>query len=97
MTLFIVQLSYRVPLERIDAALAEHGAFLERYFAAGHFLAAGRRVPRTGGVILAGGVDREALERILDEDPFRRDGLADYDVVAFTPTRTRADLRALLE
>jgi uncharacterized protein YciI len=94
--MFIVSLTYRVPLERIDAAIEEHVAFLARHYEAGHFLASGRKVPRTGGVILADGLDRDALDRVLAEDPFHREGLADYEVIEFSPTMARDDIAKAL-
>lgn len=51
--MFIVSLTYHASLEQIDAYLAEHVAFLKEQYAQGHFLASGRKVPRTGGIILA--------------------------------------------
>ena len=85
--MFIVSLTYRVSLAEIDAHLADHRAFLDRHFASGAFLASGPKEPRTGGVILATVADRAELEAILDQDPFRRLGLADCAVEAFQPTR----------
>lgn len=38
-------------------------------------------------MILARAPDRAAIERLIAEDPFTRDGLATYDVHAFNPTR----------
>lgn len=53
------------------ASLQEgHVNWLKTYFAAGIFVAAGRKIPRTGGVILTSSVQRDELERILAEDPF---------------------------
>ncbi|MFZ2099509.1 MAG: YciI family protein [Oricola sp.] len=94
--MFVVSLTYKVPLDRIDAAAAEHMAFLDRHYAAGHFLVSGRKIPRTGGVIVADGVDRETLDRILAEDPFHRDGLADYEVIEFSAMKARDDIGAAL-
>jgi len=85
--MFIVSLTYEVPLAEIDAYLDAHRAFLDRHFATGAFLASGPKVPRTGGVILATVAEREALDRILAEDPFQKSGLARYAVEAFSPTR----------
>jgi uncharacterized protein YciI len=93
--MYVVSLTYTAPLERIDEALADHVVFLDRHFATGTFLASGRKVPRRGGIILAGGVTREDLDRILDEDPFRRLGLATYEVTEFVASRTRPDLGVL--
>lgn len=83
----IVILDYTAPLELIDAALPDHVAWLDEHYAAGHFLASGRRDPRTGGVILAADSPRDELEAILDEDPLSAHGLATRTVVRFRPSR----------
>lgn len=93
--MFVVLVRYVKPLEVIDSLLPAHVEFLERHFGAGHFLAAGRRVPRTGGVILARVLDRAALERILAEDPFAVHGAAEYEVLEFTASRVAAGLELL--
>jgi uncharacterized protein YciI len=56
---FVLLLSYVKPLEEVDALMREHVAWLRRHYDAGRFVASGRRIPRTGGVILARGDDRE--------------------------------------
>lgn len=94
--MFVVLLTYKRPLEDVDAFLAEHVAFLDTQYEAGVFAVSGRRSPRVGGVILATGVERDELERILATDPFRREGIADYDVIEFVPTKTRLGLESLL-
>lgn len=93
--LFVVTLTYRVALEQIDAALPEHVAWLDRQYADGVFVLSGRRVPRTGGVILATNTTAEDLERRLADDPFRRRAYADYAVVAVEPTRAAGPLANL--
>lgn len=65
----------------------EHVRFLDRNFEAGHFLASGRRVPRTGGVILARQMEKENLEEILLGDPFQKNDVATYEIVEFTPSK----------
>ena len=42
-----------------------HVRFLEKYYASGHFLVSGRKIPRDGGVILAVGEDRDEIEAII--------------------------------
>ena len=85
--MFIVSLTYLAPLAEIDASLEAHRAFLDRHFAAGTFIASGPKIPRTGGVILATAEDRDTLMAVLAEDPFRREGLANYDVIEFSASR----------
>ncbi len=81
--MLIVLLTYEKPLDEIDRLMREHVRFLERGFHAGVFLAAGRRDPRTGGVILARGGDRDALDAVMREDPFVREGAASFEIVSF--------------
>src|SRR5262245_30529498 len=83
MSWFVVSLRYIAPLETIDAAMRAHVAFLELQRKAGTFIAWGRKVPRTGGIILACGESRTAIERIMQEDPFVARRLADVEVTEF--------------
>jgi uncharacterized protein YciI len=95
--MFSVSLTYRRPLEEIDRHLDEHITFLDTEYARGSFLASGRKVPRTGGVILSRLRDREELDADLDRDPFRVRGLAEYAVTEFVPTMVAEGLEALEE
>jgi uncharacterized protein YciI len=93
--MFIVSLTYVVPLDEVDAAIPAHVTFLEKHYAAGTFLASGAKVPRTGGIILAKASSEAALQEILAEDPFHQKKLAYYDVLEFVPSRTRPGLEVL--
>lgn len=88
--MFVVLLTYRRPIEDVEKYLAEHIEFLNAQYDAGVFITSGRRVPRTGGVILASGVEKEKLETILEFDPFKREGIAEYEVIEFVPTKMKA-------
>ena len=81
--MFVVLLSYQRPLAEIDRSMRAHVAFLEEGYRAGLFVASGRRVPRTGGVILAVSPSREALAALMEHDPFVREGLATFEIVEF--------------
>jgi uncharacterized protein YciI len=60
-----------------------HVAFLNKYYDAGNFLVSGRKIPRDGGVIIARGNDKTAIEQIMREDPFCARGLADVRIIEF--------------
>jgi len=79
----IVLLHYVAPPEAIDELLDAHRTWLRSGYADGVFRDSGPCDPRTGGVIVAGGVSREALERRLAEDPFARAGVATYETVSY--------------
>ena len=81
--MFVIELSYKVPLARIDANMRAHVKFLEKYYQSGLFLVSGRKIPREGGIILTTGESREQVEAIAREDPFCARGLADFRVIEF--------------
>nr|WP_243547343.1 YciI family protein [Pseudodesulfovibrio tunisiensis] len=95
--MFVVILEYTDSLERIDALLDEHVAYLREQYAAGMFLASGRQEPRVGGVILAAAESREALDKVLARDPFQRENVAKYQVVEFHPGMTAQGVEQLWE
>jgi uncharacterized protein YciI len=81
--MFVVELTYKVSLEEIDAAMKAHMVFLRRHYASGAFVMSGRKVPRDGGIILVRGESREAVEALMAEDPFCKRGLAECRVTEF--------------
>lgn len=95
--MFVLSLTYTAPVERIDALLEEHIAWLDQGYAQGTFLASGRKVPRIGGIILAVATSRTALEKYVAADPLTREGVADYEIAEFLVTRTSPDLEQLVE
>lgn len=92
-TLFVIDLHYVVPLDQIEPHIDDHMAFLEAQYAAGHFLASGRKEPRTGGVILATSDDRATIEDLVTLDPFHQHGLAEYRITEFHPSMTAPGLK----
>ncbi|MGD9947324.1 MAG: YciI family protein, partial [Desulfobulbus sp.] len=94
--LFIISLHYIVGLDEINQHLDAHVAYLKKQYAAGHFLASGRKIPRTGGIIIATAASKEALVAILAEDPFQKAGLAEYAITEFIPSMVADGLETLL-
>ena len=86
--MFVLLLTYVKPLAEVDALMRRHMAWLDEHYAAGRFLVSGRRIPRTGGVILARGDDREEIEALAASDPFVSGGVATCEVVQFRPSQT---------
>ncbi len=88
-------LTYVRPLAAVDALMQEHVAWLEEQYAAGRFLVSGRRIPRTGGVIVARGDDRAEIEALAASDPFVGGGVATCDVIQFRASQTADGLDRL--
>ena len=95
--MFIAILTYKKPLSEVDRFLAAHREYLARHYAAGDFIASGPQNPRVGGVIMMKADSREVFEDIIAEDPFHINGIADYQIVEFTPTMFIAEeLKSML-
>ncbi|PWI42087.1 YciI family protein [Streptomyces sp. ICBB 8177] len=95
--MFVVELTYTAPLDRVDALLERHVAWLEEQYAAGVLLASGRKNPRDGGVLLAVAPDRAAIEALVATDPFAVEGVAEYRVLEFAATKTAPALERYRE
>ena len=94
--MFIISLTYKVDIAQIEAYLDAHKKYLQEQYDAGHFIASGRKIQRTGGVILARSESLETLEPILAADPFHQHKLADYEITEFMPTMVGDEFRNLL-
>jgi len=95
--MFIIDLHYIVPLEQLDSHMTEHVKYLQKYYKQNVFVASGRKVPRTGGVILALAPSREVVDEIIKEDPFYLLQLAEFSVTEFRTSQSHPDLKKLLK
>ena len=95
--MFVIELTYKADLTEIDAHMAAHVVFLKKYYAAGNFLVSGRKIPREGGIILALGKTRQEIEAIVAEDPFFKEGLADFRIVEFRASQRAKDIPKRVE
>jgi uncharacterized protein YciI len=95
--MFVIELIYKADLAEIDAHMAAHVLFLEKYYAAGNFLVSGRKIPRDGGIILAVGKSRQHIEAIVREDPFCERGLADFRIIEFRASQRADDVQKRLD
>ncbi|HET8611274.1 MAG TPA: YciI family protein [Sphingomonas sp.] len=94
MAVFLISLTYKKSLEEVDRLLDAHIAWLKQGYAEGLLLASGRKQPRTGGMLIACGA-RDAVEALLADDPFRREGIADYAITEVSFTMVAPGLEAL--
>jgi len=86
--MFVLLLTYTKPLVEVDALMRRHMAWLDAQYEAGRFVVSGRRIPRTGGVIVARGDDREEIEALAASDPFVKGGVATCEVIQFRASQT---------
>lgn len=94
--MFIINLNYTVPLDELDEHMAEHVKYLKKYYKADVFIMSGRKLPRTGGIIIAQADSKEILEKIIAEDPFHKHKLAEFEITEFLASQSHPDLKDLI-
>lgn len=84
--MYVLLVHYVRPLAEVDAQIEAHRGYLKKHFARGQFIVSGTREPRdVGGIILARVSDEDELRHIIAEDPFVVAGVAQYEILPFTP------------
>ena len=92
--MYIVNLNYTKEVSEVEKHLEEHIKFLEKYYEMGKFICSGRKNPRTGGVILLNAESLSEVEKIILEDTFNINEIAEYEITEFFPTKyTRTHLK----
>lgn len=89
---------YRRPLEEVVNVTNAHRAYLGELKAQGLLLASGPFDPRMGGGLLLRVPDGDvqgALDRIRDNDPYVKSGMAQYELLAWNPGIGKEDLDKL--
>ncbi len=94
---FVIELIYKADLARIDQHMPAHVAFLKKHYASGNFLVSGRKIPRTGGIILAVGKSLKQIQAIVEADPFVARGLADFRIIEFRASQRASDIQKRID
>lgn len=94
---FVISIEYTKPMSEVELHLAAHQSFLNEAYSKGIFLISGRKVPRTGGVIIATAESRSVLDALIECDPFKMHNIADYNVIEFIPSKYHESIAGLIE
>lgn len=84
---FIVIINYTTNFEEIEPLVLEHRNKLQEAVDAGIILISGPRIPRTGGFFIAKGESDVTIQQLIDKDPYKHAGVAEYQIVEFKPGR----------
>ena len=95
--MYIVSLNYIKEVSEVEKYLEEHVKFLEKYYEMEKFICAGRKNPRTGGVILLNAESLAEVEKIILEDPFNANEIAEYEITEFFPTKYNKNFKIFVE
>ena len=86
--MFIANLKYKKSIEEVNKVLEAHLEYLDKYFEKGKFICTGKKsFPELGGVILFDSNNLEEAKKILYEDPFYIEEIADYEIIEFQPVK----------
>lgn len=86
---------YRRPLEEVIVHQEPHRAYLRELKAQGTLLASGPQDPRYGGIFLLRVPDENpeaALDKVRDDDPFYKAGVAQYELLPWNVILGKDDL-----
>lgn len=89
--MFLVLTTYAKPVEEIEKFLPAHSAHLDNYYRTKKIIFSGRKNPRTGGIMLFNVDSKEELLSIIEKDPFKLNGCANYEITEFIPTKYDED------
>ena len=95
--MYIVSLNYIKEVSEVEKYLEEHVKFLEKYYEMEKFICSGRKNPRTGGVILLNVESLAEVEKIILEDPFNINEIAEYEITEFFPTKYNKNFKIFVE
>ena len=86
--MFIANLKYKKSIEEVNKVLEAHLEYLDKYFEKEKFICTGKKsFPELGGVILFNSNNLEEAKKILYEDPFYVEEIADYEIIEFQPVK----------
>jgi uncharacterized protein YciI len=88
---------YTKPLSEVDVYRPAHHQYIKPLFASGELLIAGRQNPPLGGVIIAKTESIEKFKEILDNDPFTKAGVAEYEIITLIPSFYDQILNEIIE
>lgn len=94
--MYLVDMSF-THLEKITPELTQqHKCYLEKEYQANKLIFGGRKVPRTGGILISQHDNEEELRRVLNSDPFIKSGAVSYVITEFIPAMAAKDYQAIL-
>ena len=90
--MIILRSTYVADVVALQAHLEAHLRWVDAGYKRGWFIASGLRDGGVGAAILAQGVEIDEIRDFLEEDPFVRNAVSEYDVIEFEAARTVAEL-----
>ncbi|WP_196138744.1 YciI family protein [Aliikangiella sp. G2MR2-5] len=89
--MFLVDMIF-TDVEKITPELTtQHKSYLEEEYKSNKLMFGGRKVPRTGGILISMHSSEQELVQVLKSDPFIKSGVASYSITEFVPVMASKD------
>jgi uncharacterized protein YciI len=83
--MYLVDMSF-TNMEKITPELTDkHKSYLEQEYKSNKLMFGGRKVPRTGGILISQHASEHELKQVLNSDPFVKSGAVAYSITEFIP------------
>lgn len=83
--MYLVDMSF-TDMAKITPELTDkHKSHLEQEYKKNKLMFGGRKVPRTGGILISQHANEQELIQVLNSDPFVKSGAVSYSITEFIP------------
>lgn len=94
--MFLINMNF-TDIEKITPELTEkHRDYLEQEYQSNKLMFGGRKVPRTGGIVISQHDNEQELKQVLNLDPFIKSGAVNYSIIEFIPVMTSKEYAHIL-
>ena len=94
--MFLVDMVF-IDMDKITEELTgKHKRYLEKEYQSNKLMFGGRKVPRTGGILISKHATAEELKQVLDLDPFISSGAVSYTITEFIPVMASEEYAHIL-
>ena len=97
MKYFIVELSYKVPFEKLSGIVDAHRSFLDSGYKNKMLLCSGPKNSKTGGIIVARAESEKEIRDYFENDPYHTEDVAEHKFIEFTPVKHQDFLKDWIE
>ncbi len=94
--MFVVIITFTKPLEIVDQYVQEHRAYLDECYAKNYLVVSGPQQPRTGGILISSLSERNVLNQLIENDPYYKNTIAEYQVIEFQPVKSHKEFQPFL-
>lgn len=94
--MFIIILTYTKPIEIVDQYVQEHRTYLDECYAKNYLVVSGPQQPRTGGVLISSLTDRNLINQLIENDPYHKNDVAQYQVIEFLPVKYHNEFKSFI-